>query len=186
MHASRRTFLALLPVAALAARAAPARAASANKLDREGENALQQLYATEPHAKTLASRAKGVLVFPDIVKVGVLVLGGETGNGVLLVNNHASGYYNLSAGSVGPQLGGQTLSYALFFMKESALDYLRKSDGWAIGTGPNVVVVDKGAAATLNSTTLREDVYAIPFAQKGLMAGIDLSGSKITSIHPKG
>jgi len=69
-------------------------------------------------------------------------------------------------------------------MNDSALQYLESSDGWAIGTGPSVVVVDKGAAASLTSTTLSHDVYAVPFGQKGLMAGVEIEGSKITHIHP--
>jgi lipid-binding SYLF domain-containing protein len=69
-------------------------------------------------------------------------------------------------------------------MNDTALQYLRSSHGWAIGSGPSVVVVDQGAAASLTSTTLTQDVYAVPFGQKGLMAGIGLEGSKITQIHP--
>jgi lipid-binding SYLF domain-containing protein len=94
------------------------------------------------------------------------------------------GYYNLSAASFGLQAGGQTFSYALFFMTDSALDYLQKSDGWSIGSGPSVVVVDKGAAASMTSTSITQDVYAVPFGQRGLMAGLGLEGSKITHIHP--
>ncbi len=75
-------------------------------------------------------------------------------------------------------------SYALFFMNDAALDYLNKSDGWAIGTGPSVVVVDQSLAASLTSTTLSQDVYAVPFGQKGLMAGIGIEGSKVTHITP--
>ena len=84
----------------------------------------------------------------------------------------------------GFQAGVQTFSYALFFITDSALAYLSKSNGWAIGTGPSVVVVDEGFAKTLNTTTLSQDVYAMPFGQKGLMAGLGLEGSKITQIHP--
>ncbi len=91
-------------------------------------------------------------------------------------------YYNISAASFGLQAGVQSFSYALFFMKDSALSYLEKSYGWSIGSGPSVVVLDKGAAASMTSTTLTQDVYAIPFGQTGLMAGIGLEGAKITAI----
>ena len=88
------------------------------------------------------------------------------------------------AGSFGFQAGIETLSYVMFIITQSALDYLRKSDGWSIGTGPNVVIVDAGALKALSSTTLTQDVYAVAFGQKGLMAGLTLEGSKITKIHP--
>ena len=74
--------------------------------------------------------------------------------------------------------------YALFFMTPSALDYLEKSGGWAIGTGPSIVVVDQGMARSLTTTSARSDVYAFVFDQKGLMGGMGIEGSKITQISP--
>ena len=56
--------------------------------------------------------------------------------------------------------------------------------GWPLGSSPSFVLVDKGVAATLNTTTLRQDVYAMTFGQTGLMGGIGLDGAKITRIHP--
>ena len=122
-------------------------------------------------------------MFPKIYKGG-LIIGGLSGDGVLRVGGKASAYFNLSAASFGLQAGAQKYSFALFFMTDEALAYLEKSDGWAIGSGPSVVVVDKGAAASLSSMTLTQDVYAVPFGQSGLMAGLGLEGSKITRIHP--
>jgi lipid-binding SYLF domain-containing protein len=157
---------------------------SREQLTADGERALHKLEMEEPKASSLARRAKAVLVFPSVLKAG-FVFGGETGNGVLLVNGHADGYYNLTGGSWGLQLGGQDFSYALFFMTDSALDYLRKSEGFSAGTGPSIVVVNKGAGAEADTTNLRKDVYAFPFNQKGLMADLTLQGTKISHIHPK-
>jgi hypothetical protein len=56
--------------------------------------------------------------------------------------------------------------------------------GWEIGVGPRVVVVDTCIAKTMTTTTLLDDVYAFVFAQKSLMAGVGLQGSKITRINP--
>ena len=162
---------------------AAAAAASAREIDRRASSALRTLYAREPKARTLAEKAQAVLIFPRIYKGG-LVIGGQSGDGVLRRGGKSVGYYNITAASVGLQAGGQTFSYALFFMNETALQYLDKSDGWSIGSSPNIVVVDKGAAASITSTTLSQDVYAIPFGQKGLMAGVGLEGSKITRITP--
>lgn len=168
---------------ALAVAAKPAEAATASQIAQNARIALQQLYTDEPHTRTLGQRARAILVFPQIVKGGFFV-GGQTGNGALLVSGSAVGYYNISAASFGLQFGAQVFSYALFFMTDAALNYLKSSDGWSIGSGPSVVVLDKGAAASVTSTTLTEDVYAVPFGQQGLMAGISIEGSKITHIHP--
>lgn len=158
-------------------------ASSAREINTEADRALNQLYGAHPKARDLAKRAKAVLIFPKIYKGG-LMIGGMSGDGVLRVGNKATGYYNISAASFGLQAGAQKYSFALFFMTEDALTYLNKSDGWAIGSGPSVVVMDKGAAANMTTTTLTQDVYAFPFGQKGLMAGLGLEGSKITRINP--
>jgi lipid-binding SYLF domain-containing protein len=160
-----------------------AHAASAHKISQDADQALRSLYAAQPKARELGKRAKAILVFPRIIKAGLLV-GGQGGDGVLRVGGKTAGYYNIAAASFGLQAGAQRFSYALFFMTDSSLKYLEDSDGWSIGSGPSVVVMDKGAAASLTSTTVTQDVYAFPFGQHGLMAGLGLEGSKITRIHP--
>lgn len=161
--------------------ASPASAASASELIRTSNVALQNLYDTQPKAKLLGERAKAILVFPSIVKAG-FIFGAQTGDGVLFEGGLPTQFYNISAASYGLQAGVQSFSYALFFLKASALSYLKKSQGWSVGVGPSIVVLDKGAASSLTTTTLTQDVYAIPFGQKGLMAGAGIEGSKITAI----
>ena len=95
-------------------------------------------------------------------------------------NGRAVGYYNSFAASYGLQAGVQVFGYALFFMNDAALSYLDKSDGWELGVGPSIVVVDAGVGKSLTSTTITQDVYAFIFDQKGLMAGLGIQGSKIT------
>jgi lipid-binding SYLF domain-containing protein len=170
-------------MAAILTHAAPALAASAKEIDRKATAALQKLYASTPKAKELAAKAKGILIFPSIVKGG-FIIGGQFGDGALRVNGTTVNYYRSVAGSYGLQAGVQSFGYVMLFMDEASLAYLEKSDGWEIGSGPSVVVVDKGAGKTLSSTTLQSGVYAFIFGQKGLMAGIGLQGSKITKITP--
>lgn len=159
----------------------PAVAASAEEIDREVAAALKLLYHHTPKAKELGAKAKGILVFPSIYKAGFIV-GAQVGEGALLVNGKTAGYYNTVAGSYGYQAGVQKFSYVMFFMTDSATEYLNNSDGWELGVGPSIVVVDAGKAKTLTTTTAKDDIYAFIFAQKGLMAGLGLQGSKITKI----
>jgi lipid-binding SYLF domain-containing protein len=161
-----------------------AMAATQSELNRDGDATLQQLLGSNDKARSISGKARGILIFPKIAKAGFIV-GGQGGEGVLKVGGRYSGYYSIAAGSFGLQAGVQKFSYVLFFMTQSALDYLKSSDGWAIGSGPSVVVADEGFAKSMNTTTLKKDVYAFPFGQKGLMAGMGLEGSKITPIHPK-
>lgn len=180
----RRTILAIsAAMIATAMVPAAAYAASAKALAADGRQTLKNLYNTKPKAAELGKRSKAVLVFPKIVKAGAVV-GGMGGEGVLFVNGQAEGFYRISAASIGYQLGAQKFGYALFFVTDSAVQHLRTSSGWAVGTGPSLVVVDEGFAKSLNTTTLKKDIYAMSFNQKGLMAGAGLEGSKITHITP--
>jgi lipid-binding SYLF domain-containing protein len=161
--------------------AGAAMAADADAIDRDAAAALKALYASTPVAKDLATKAKGILVFPNIVKAG-FVFGTQYGEGALLKGDTTAGYYNIAAASYGLQAGVQSFGYAMFFMTDSALDYLDKSAGFELGMGPSIVVVDAGKAKSMTSTTLKDDVYAFTFRQKGLMAGLGLQGSKITKV----
>ncbi|MBF6649348.1 YSC84-related protein [Methylobacter sp. BlB1] len=153
------------------------------QIDRDVDAALAKLYETAPSAKLLASKAKGILVFPNIVKAG-FIGGAQYGKGALRKRGRTAGYYNIVAGSFGLQAGVQSFDYALFFMNDEALAYLDRSEGFELGIGPTVAVLDAGAAGNLSTTTLKDDVYAFIFGQRGLMAGINLEGSKITRVNP--
>jgi lipid-binding SYLF domain-containing protein len=161
----------------------PLRAATAEELDRDGRRALSSLCINNLKAATVANEATAVLVFPTVVKAG-FIFGAQGGQGVLFKNGDPSGYYQTTAVSYGLQAGVQKFGYVLFFMNHKALSYLHKSDGWEVGVGPSIVIVDEGVAKTLSSTTLQKDIYAFIFDQKGLMAGLGLQGTKITPFYP--
>lgn len=172
----------LLSVFVLLCISLPATAETAAELDRDVDNAYQKLMDGSPAAKELAKVSKGVLIFPSIVKAG-LVVGGQYGTGALRIKGKTKGYYNTAAASFGLQAGAQSFGYAMFFMTDSALEYLEKSDGWEVGVGPTIVVVDDGMAGSLSTSTAKDDVYVFFFSQKGLMAGVGIQGSKITKIE---
>ncbi len=178
---AKRNLAASLLALVLLLPAAPGRAESNEELQRDASAALKSLCAQNPAAAALRKKAKGVLVFPHIVKAGFLI-GGQIGDGVLFKGGRAAGTYNTVAGSYGLQAGGQVFGYAMFFMNNDALNYLNTSNGWEVGVGPSVVVVDSGMGKSITSTTLTNDVYAFIFNQKGLMGGLGIQGSKITKI----
>lgn len=157
-------------------------AATAEDLDKDSRQALQILYKSHPLAQTLSQKAKAILVFPNIVKAG-LVFGGSYGEGELLRDSKVDGYYNSVTGSWGLQAGAQSYGYAVFLMTEKAVNYLRDTKGWEIGVGPTVVLVDEGVAKNLSSSTLKDDAYAFVFDQQGLMAGVSIEGTKISKIQ---
>jgi lipid-binding SYLF domain-containing protein len=157
------------------------RTASADDLTHDSRQALQQLVAQNPAAAKAKSKALAVLVFPNVVKAGFMV-GAQGGKGILFVDGKPNGRYRTVAASYGLQAGAQKYGYALFFMDQSSLDWINKTRGWEIGTGPSVVIVDKGKAKSISTSTLHSGIYAFIFDQKGLMAGLGLQGSKIKRI----
>lgn len=159
--------------------------ASASQIARDSRAALRSLCAQNPGARALRSQAKGILVFPSVVKGG-FVVGAQAGNGAMIRDTGAiSGFYQTTAASYGLQAGIQEFGYALFLMDDSAFRNLNRSDGWQVGSSPSLVVVDKGMASSLTNATLNKGTYAFFFNQRGLMGGLGLQGSKITRIHPQ-
>ena len=152
------------------------------ELEAKADAALVKLYEKSPKAKELAAVAKGVLVFPDIGKGGFIVAG-QYGKGVLRQGGKSTGYFSSAQGSVGLQAGIQKFGYALVLMTDKAVKQLNAADGWELGTGPSIVVVEEGAAANLTTRTAKDDVYAFTFDQKGLMGGIGIQGTKITRLE---
>lgn len=169
----------LLPLSAISNRAL---AATAEDLNQDAAQALKTLCKTNPVAADISKKARAILVFPKIIKAG-LVFGGSYGEGVLTKNSQVAGYYNSVSASWGWQAGAQSYGYVVFLMNDKAVKYLDKSKGWEIGVGPTVVVVDEGAAKNLSSSTLKDDAYAFIFDQQGLMASLSIEGTKISRIQ---
>jgi len=186
MTNTKRIFLALalasaaaLPISA--GTFATANAATAEDLNKDASQALQLLYKTNPLADQMSKNARAVLVFPRVVKAG-LVFGGSYGEGVLRRGATVVDYYNSVSATWGLQAGAQSYSYVVFLMNNKAVDYLSSSQGWEIGVGPTVVLVNEGVAKNLSTSTLKDDAYAFIFDQEGLMAALTIEGTKISKI----
>jgi len=158
-------------------------AASAKAIDRDATATLSKLYKQVPGTKALADKSVAILVFPSIVKGG-FILAGQYGDGALRKNGKTVAYYRSLAASYGYQAGIQAYGYVLFFMDEESVQYLDKSEGFELGTGPSLVVLDSGFGKALSTTTLQKGIYAFIFDQKGLMGGLGIQGTKITKINP--
>lgn len=184
MPVARRHAIRMLAGALLAGCAEPAAAASAKEIDAAVDAALKQLLAENEAAARLYKRARAVLVFPNVIKGG-LIVGGFYGDGALREQGRTVGYYNTVAASIGLQAGAESFGYALFFMSAKALDQLEASGGFEVGVGPSLVIADKGLGARLSTTTALEDIYAFVYGQQGLMAGVGIEGAKITRFEPE-
>lgn len=158
-------------------------AASASGINSAAKAALEKLYTETPAAKQYGDKAKGILVFPEVTKAG-LVVGGSSGDGVLMVDGKPVGYYNTSSGSIGLQAGYEEHSEVMMFMTDEALTKFKASSGWEVGVDAGVTVIDTGAAGSVSTEDMKENpVVAFIFGQEGLMGGISLEGAKLSKIE---
>ncbi len=176
-----RSILSTLFIISLMLTSVQAFAATPEDLNKDAGQALSMLVKANPIASDISKKAKAVLIFPNIVKAG-LIFGGAYGEGVLRKEGAVSGYYNSVTASFGWQVGAQSYGYAVFLMSDKAVKYINDTRGWEIGVGPTVVMVDAGVAKNLTSSTLKEDAYAFIFDQQGLMASLSIEGTKISRI----
>lgn len=156
-------------------------AASAEKIDRESDKALQVFREDIDGAEIFLDQAAGYLIFPRVIKAGI-GFGGETGEGALRVGGQTIDYYRTSAGSFGFQLGAQAKSIVIAFMTKDALQKFRDSSGWKVGVDGSVALIDIGAGKTIDSNNVRDPVVGFIFGSKGLMYNLTLEGSKFSKL----
>lgn len=176
-----RSIIATLLIGTLALISNEAFAATPEDLNKDANQALSMLVKANPLAADISKNAKAILIFPNIVKAG-LIFGGAYGEGVLRQDDKNDGYYNSVTASFGWQAGAQSYGYVVFLMSDKAVKYIHETHGWEIGVGPTVVMVDAGVAKNLTSSTLKDDAYAFIFDQQGLMASLSIEGTKISRI----
>ena len=167
--------------AAASALAAVALAASTAEIDARVDATLNHFYAQSDANHNLAQKAAAVLVFPRVTKAGAGV-GGEFGEGALLVHGRTVGYYKVTGGSIGATLGVAHHSEVILFMTDEARDHFMNSSDWSIGADAGVAVVKKGAEAQYDTGTLHKPVLAFVFGERGLMGDISLQGAKVSKL----
>ena len=159
----------------------PQTADSRRVIDEGYRETLDRLYASTPGSRELVAKARGVLVFPRVVSAG-LVVGGGYGEGELRTRGAVDGYYRMTTGSVGWQIGAQSRALVFLFMTEDALDRFRASKGWVGGADASVAVLKLGANGSIDAAAAREPMVAFVMTNAGLMANLTLEGTKITRI----
>lgn len=161
----------------------PVLAYSASKveIDTTADAVIQELYASQPAAQALGTKAAGILIFPRILQGGIGV-GGELGEGVLRRAGQAEQYYRITSVSVGFQLGGQAKTEVIMFMTEEALNDFVNSDGWEAGVDGSIAVIEFGVGREIDTNSIRDPIIAFVFDNKGLMYNLSLEGSKFWKI----
>jgi lipid-binding SYLF domain-containing protein len=179
---TRRSFLAAAGCGLAACTSQPSLPESArDNIDRNVDEVLSELYSTVPGAQELGAQAQGILIIPNIRKVGFFA-SGAYGEGALLIGPAKVDYYSLSAAGVGLTFGAAEFNQALFFLSPDALQNFRVADGWELGVDAAVTVPRGGAAAGLTSTQINRPIQEVVFGQRGLIADASLAGAKYSRI----
>ncbi len=161
--------------------ATPTFARSRASIDNAIVTKLAEMQVQLPFTQSLAQNAAGMLVIPRITKGGLMV-GGAYGEGALVIGGAPVDYYSVAAASFGFQIGLQQMSSVLFFMSKDRLGKFRQRDGWTLGADLEYTVIEKGETAAIDTNTYKDDVFAVVFGQKGLLAGASIEGSKYSRI----
>jgi len=162
--------------------AGQALAASKAELNAEVREALANFRKHTGAGHELSAKASGVLVFPNVIKAGIGI-GGEFGEGALLVKGKTVAYYNIAAASIGLQLGAQARSQIVLFMNDKVLDEFRHSKGWKAGVDGSVALATLGTGGAIDTETAKQPIIGFIFSNKGLMYNLTFEGSKITRIE---
>ncbi len=158
-----------------------AEAASAIEIDIRIDSAIQRFRTEVPGSGEFLKRARGLLVFPSVIKAG-FGIGGEYGEGALRIGGKTVQYYSTAAASIGFQLGAQSKTVILVFLQNDALTSFRNSNGWKAGVDGSVAVIKWGVGEDINTTNIKDPIVGFVFNNKGLMYNLTLEGSKFTKL----
>ena len=156
-------------------------AASAAEIDIKVDAAVERFKSEVQGGAAFLKKAKGVLVFPEVMKAG-FGIGGEYGEGALRINGKTVDYYSTASASIGFQLGAQLKTVVLVFLDQNELDKFRNSSGWEAGVDGSVALIELGAGKDINTVDMRDPIVGFVFSNKGLMYNLTLEGSKMTRL----
>lgn len=157
-------------------------AKNGREIDTSVDAAMGRFMTQVRGSKEFIQDAKGILVFAGVLKAGIGI-GGQYGEGALRVHGKTIDYYKITSASVGFQLGAQVKDIVLVFLQDAALKKFQGSEGWQAGVDGAVVLLDKGAAASINTRKFNEPIVGFVVGEQGLMYNLTLEGSKISKLH---
>lgn len=139
-----------------------------------------------PGLVDLASRAKAIIIVPNLIRAGFFI-GGRGGNAVMLVRDaqgswSSPAFYTLGGLSFGLQFGGQTSELIITVMTEKGLNAVMERQV-TLGGDAGLAIGELGKG--VNAATglgLKADMYAFARSE-GLFVGVSLEGSVIAPRH---
>jgi lipid-binding SYLF domain-containing protein len=137
-----------------------------------------------PSVRSLVKRAKGVLIYPQVLK-GAFLVGVSGGSGVLLAHDAKArkwggpAFYTIGEASFGLQAGGQASEVILVALTDRGVTALLSTSA-KLGADVGVALGPVGAGAEAATANLSADIISYSRAQ-GLYAGISLEGAVVAA-----
>ena len=156
---------------------------------KEAAELLGQAKVTEEKFKAdtkgageIFANAKGVLVCPEIQKLGIGI-GFEGGQCVLTAGSSEALYYSTRAVKVGAILGAEAHSMILVFNTDEVLAKFTSDEReLEFGADASVAIAKVGAGGDLDTTNLKKDIISFIFGQTGLMGDLSFEGSSFKKL----
>jgi len=137
-----------------------------------------------PALRSLVKGAKGVLIYPQILR-GAFIVGASGGSGVFLAKDDKAGvwggpaFYTIGQGSFGLQAGGDASEVVLVALTERGVTAMLANSA-KLGANASVAAGPVGAGAEASTANISADIIAYSRA-KGLYAGISLDGAVVAT-----
>jgi len=158
-------------------------AKTASEIDTAVDAAIEKFKQEVPGGANFLPKTKGYIVFPSVIKAG-LIVGGKYAEGALRIKGHTEHYYDMTAASIGFQAGAQEYSMVIAFLSDAALNNFIHSNGWEAGVDGSITVSDWGKSKDISSMSFEKPIIAFIYGEKGLMASISIAGTKFRRIAP--
>jgi lipid-binding SYLF domain-containing protein len=152
---------------------APPSQESRNALLENATVAMQDMNRVDPGVEALVRKGYGYALFPEVVKAG-LGFGGGYGQGVVYEQGQHIGYADLTLGSVGMQIGGQTFSELVVFENKAAMDRFKLSP---VDFTAGVAAMILQNAAAVNATFI-DGIAVVVRPITGAMAEATIGGQQ--------
>ena len=156
---------------------APKTAGEKATLSSEADAALAAFKNADSSLDPLLAKSSGYAVFPDVGKAG-FIAGGAYGRGVVFEGGKKIGYADVSKGSLGLQIGAQTFSQLIVFMRPEQLKTF-KDNAFEFAADASAVAIKAGAGAAADYS---KGVVVFTQVKGGLMAEASIGGQKFTFV----
>ena len=156
---------------------APTTTAERDDLVQRAQAERDEWNRIDPGVEALVKKSHGVAIFPEITKGG-LGFGGAYGRGVVYERGQHIGYADITQGTIGPQLGGQTYSEVIVFEDGAAMERFKQND-MSFAANASAIIANSGATANARFVD-GVVVFIRPIA--GAMAEASVGGQRITYV----